>query len=1121
MDPYDPNVVAYIFAAPGKSNRLTEQAIAYHLKATGSKGSDGNEDHGDFLKADTHSSNVDVASDTSDSEEDSQPDSADTNLETERKEPMCLKIRFDDPPRTKSGFTFGRDAKLAEFVLPPQTRASGRHFALTFDHENQLIVRDLRSKYGTRVIYGNPKAADASEVVEAKCRIGSKRGQMDWSARGPSMAGGFHPIINVDDEIQFKIIVPDHNVEDAGYHQKVSQYCQGAAADRLMEGMAIESCPITEGATPVVSESAPADRSFWKKRIGAGAFGTVYYAWDVKTREPHIIELMLHSLTPIPKLYFEYAPGKSLAEYTTTSTFLQNQQIAVQLLDALNYLHSRRVPLVHRDIKPENVLVKVWTQPDVHVKLGDFGLAKSEDLIQTRNRGTPYYWAPEVALRQDSLIYDCQVDIWSLGALLLTMECNGRPNANDRKQAGVTGEMPEWAHFLILSGQVYAKEEENTPVLKFVLKYMLKFEAKERCRAEACFRIAVQEFSTQPSGYSAGAQAMKGERSDESTVKAGPEHGEEKSARQNPRLRFDDADRTKDAHIEEQSTIIHRHGAERAANEAHGISNELNDQADYIAAPPINPATAVAAAEPRSSASHCLGSALRMAKMHDIANCDAEKPDKTPGPGLESLAQHILSWDESRLSSFLNACRVIGSRELDLSDAVTDVDRLSTPERDELGLRITTALQRLPGKDLDPGELFDRLAAVRDRKEPSSPDSSSRSSTGSPPPRESNVRLEGISYQELVQRQGRPALPLEYLSGEVTKGRRKKQERLWVDKDYKAVHKDDVAPVFSGQLEDWLAFRHRWQWDNRGKAESGEGFNEHLASETKHFSDRGHGGWVKKKGFEAATRKVWDFYRAQAEPAAECRAGSTLSAYTEAANQRLSNHGFLKRVEFAENPREQDMWTTWVEYLDYIYYWQDSYAKKVRKVEGVANRAWDAFEAHIWVLEPTEPFLEATEPPEVQLERVNAELEARTAAVHKLLRGIAGHRHWECLLRRQEKRAIWARKQIALIESAGEENTRAHTEHTRKEDEGDEAEAGPAPGGKQQGTMKRQRSEEETSQPTSKKAKTGGQQARTRRRKGTSSQLTASSPRRSGRLAAQATISHGVETTRVVRETKW
>ncbi|KAM3497741.1 hypothetical protein MY10362_008919 [Beauveria mimosiformis] len=667
MDPYDPNVVAYIFAAAGKSNRFTEQAIAHHLKATGFKGSDGDED------ADTHSSKADVACDTSDSGEDSQPASADIKLKTARKEPMCLKIRFDDPPRTRSGYTFGRDANLAEFVLPPQTRASGRHFALTFDHENQLIVRDLRSKYGTRVMYGNPKAADASEVVEAKCRMGSKRGQMDWSARGPSMAGGFHPIINVDDEIQFQIIVPEHNVEDAEYRQKVSQYCQGAAADRLMEGMAIESCPITEGETPVVSESAPADRSFWKKRIGAGTFGTVYYAWDVKTREvfaikepartkfsvtawkreidtmrglshPHIIELLLHSLTPIPRLYFEYAPGKSLAEYITTSTFLQNQQIAVQLLDALNYLHNRRVPLVHRDIKPENVLVKIWTQPDVHVKLGDFGLAKSEDLIQTRNRGTPYYWAPEVALRQDSLIYDCQVDIWSLGALLLTMECNGRPDANDRKQAGVTGEMPEWAHFLILYGQVYAKEEEDTPVLKFVLKYMLKFEAKERCRAEACFRVAVQEFPTQPAGYSAGAQAtlspMKGERSDESTVKAGPEHGEEKSAPQSLRLRFDGADRTKDAHIEEQSTIIHRHGAKRVANEALELSfNELNDHADYMAAPPRNPASAVAAAEPRSPASRSLGSAPQMAIMHDLANCDAEKPDKTPGPGSESLAQ--------------------------------------------------------------------------------------------------------------------------------------------------------------------------------------------------------------------------------------------------------------------------------------------------------------------------------------------------------------------------------------------------------------------------------------------------------------------------------------------------
>ncbi|KAM3465296.1 hypothetical protein MY5147_009324 [Beauveria neobassiana] len=58
-------------------------------------------------------------------------------------------------------------------------------------------------------------------------------------------------------------------------------------------------------------------------------------------------------------------------------------------------------------------------------------------------------------------------------------------------------------------------------------------------------------------------------------------------------------------------------------------------------------------------------------------------------PNEPVCARDILSWDESRLTSFLKACRVIGSRDLDLSDAVTDVDRLSTPKRDELGLRIT------------------------------------------------------------------------------------------------------------------------------------------------------------------------------------------------------------------------------------------------------------------------------------------------------------------------------------------------------------------------------------------------------------------------------------------------
>lgn len=49
------------------------------------------------------------------------------------------------------------------------------------------------------------------------------------------------------------------------------------------------------------------------------------------------------------------------------------QYYALQILDALEYLHSERV--VHRDIKPENIFL----QKGLRTRIGDFGLSLKLD----------------------------------------------------------------------------------------------------------------------------------------------------------------------------------------------------------------------------------------------------------------------------------------------------------------------------------------------------------------------------------------------------------------------------------------------------------------------------------------------------------------------------------------------------------------------------------------------------------------------------------------------------------------------------------------------------------------------------------------------------------------------
>lgn len=88
------------------------------------------------------------------------------------------------------------------------------------------------------------------------------------------------------------------------------------------------------------------------------------------------------------------------------------QQIAKQLIKALNYLHSNRI--IHRDMKPQNVLIG----SNGRIKLCDFGFARAmsnNTIVLTSIKGTPLYMSPELVKEQP---YDATSDLWSLGVIL-------------------------------------------------------------------------------------------------------------------------------------------------------------------------------------------------------------------------------------------------------------------------------------------------------------------------------------------------------------------------------------------------------------------------------------------------------------------------------------------------------------------------------------------------------------------------------------------------------------------------------------------------------------------------------------------------------------------------------
>ncbi len=129
---------------------------------------------------------------------------------------------------------------------------------------------------------------------------------------------------------------------------------------------------------------------------------------------------------PREYLVMDFVDGRDLQELLQEATrrneFLAESVVlgwAVQLLDALEYMHEQAPPVLHRDIKPGNIKLT----PRGTIKLVDFGLVKVLQVDETRTvtvlqgRGTAAY-TPLEQYGSDSGYTDARTDLYSLGATL-------------------------------------------------------------------------------------------------------------------------------------------------------------------------------------------------------------------------------------------------------------------------------------------------------------------------------------------------------------------------------------------------------------------------------------------------------------------------------------------------------------------------------------------------------------------------------------------------------------------------------------------------------------------------------------------------------------------------------
>ena len=195
-----------------------------------------------------------------------------------------------------------------------------------------------------------------------------------------------------------------------------------------------------------MSEFALGDYIFTRKRIGKGAFSTIYkgkhkdtgkyYAIkeisfenlekirDSIKREFTLMKNLNHqNIIKLHEVFFDnderniylvidYFPRGDFAKFLNGKALKEKyaKKYMRQLVEGLKYLYEKQI--LHRDLKPQNILVS----EEGNLVITDFGFARYTDNEHMLNTlcGSPMYMAPEIMLKKR---YNNKSDLWSVGVI--------------------------------------------------------------------------------------------------------------------------------------------------------------------------------------------------------------------------------------------------------------------------------------------------------------------------------------------------------------------------------------------------------------------------------------------------------------------------------------------------------------------------------------------------------------------------------------------------------------------------------------------------------------------------------------------------------------------------------
>ena len=128
---------------------------------------------------------------------------------------------------------------------------------------------------------------------------------------------------------------------------------------------------------------------------------------------PRIVDIIDNGITLY--IIMDYVEGESLDKKIKKEGAQPEEEVigwAKQICAALDYLHSRKPPIIYRDMKPANIMLK----PEGTIKVIDFGIAreyKEQEQKDTIMFGTPGYAPPEQLVNNGQT--DARSDIFAFG----------------------------------------------------------------------------------------------------------------------------------------------------------------------------------------------------------------------------------------------------------------------------------------------------------------------------------------------------------------------------------------------------------------------------------------------------------------------------------------------------------------------------------------------------------------------------------------------------------------------------------------------------------------------------------------------------------------------------------